>query len=50
MTDKNWREEIVQAIQDAELPHFAEEHQLQALFAPQQEEQHGRLSSDHRPR
>jgi hypothetical protein len=50
MTDKNWREEIVQAIQDAELQHFAEEHPLPALFAPQQEEQHGRLSSDHRPR
>ncbi|WP_268638289.1 hypothetical protein, partial [Escherichia coli] len=50
MTDKNWREEIVRAIQDAELQHFAEEHQLQALFAPQQEEQHGRLSADHRPR
>ncbi|WP_262144523.1 hypothetical protein [Serratia ficaria] len=49
MTDKGWREEIVQAIQEAELRDFAEEHQLQALFHPAPEENHGRLSADNRP-
>ncbi|CAI0974655.1 Uncharacterised protein [Serratia entomophila] len=54
MTDKGWREEIVQAIQEAELRDFAEEHQLQALFHPRRgampEDNSSRLSADNRPR